>query len=413
MTTPNEPPNEHEKSSLMEMEKEPVKDDGGGSWIEEEEIRGKSKRTQVGIFFLLLLPLIGGLLYNFQLHNPHPSLLPSTLDALDDTSNQVGESFTRDDPDEIIFRESLNIQSGKVKEGSAISSSALAESRQSVSNFDFEANTFLRQNQWIHQDTRIGIRSGGRNYYIQQQSDGNLILYDDTFQVYWNSGVIQPLSAKRYSTVMQGDGNLVTISRINNGSPNVEWASGSSSSQSSYNLALTLHRDGMMIVRRDDRWMSWSTLSPPPTPPPTPQPNPPSTYRAYPPSPPSSSGITYTPGKLTRRENGLLLSEGLRSRLVAQTGQRVVLDGLNGFRISDQKFHVKPDGAAVFADPDTGGWIYVSNSEAKEEDYGRGLGGVGAIYFDRNGRTTGYRMIHTGTTANCSGGKTPWNTWGK
>ena len=199
---------------------------------------------------------------------------------------------------------------------------------------------------------------------------------------------------------MQGDGNLVTVSRINNGARHVEWASNSASQEGRYNLALTPSRNGIMIVRRDDRRIIWTTNA-------------------------SQSGggggggggnnnnngISYAPGKLNRRENGLLLSEGLRSRLVARTGQKVVLDGRDGKR-SSERFHVEPDGAAVFEDSD-GGWIYVSNSEAKQEDYGRNRGGVGALYFDRHGRTTGYRMLQRGTTANCSGGRTPWNTWGK
>mmetsp|Transcript_45021 Transcript_45021/g.108889 ORF Transcript_45021/g.108889 Transcript_45021/m.108889 type:complete len:567 (+) Transcript_45021:163-1863(+) len=129
---------------------------------------------------------------------------------------------------------------------------------------------------------------------------------------------------------------------------------------------------------------------------PTPNPTPPPTR------------ITYVPGKLTRRENGLLLSEGLRSRLVARTGQRVRLDGNDNRVESSIKFHDQPDGAAVFADPNGDGWVYVSNSEVKE----RNQGGVGGIYFDRNGRTIDYKMLQQGgTTANCSGGKTPWNTW--
>mmetsp|Transcript_42859 Transcript_42859/g.62757 ORF Transcript_42859/g.62757 Transcript_42859/m.62757 type:complete len:370 (-) Transcript_42859:150-1259(-) len=65
-----------------------------------------------------------------------------------------------------------------------------------------------------------------------------------------------------------------------------------------------------------------------------------------------------------------------------------------------------PDGAAVFAHPTGNGWVYVSNSEVK-----KGGGGVGAIQFDANGDVIDYKMILTNTSLNCSGGRTPWNTW--
>lgn len=127
---------------------------------------------------------------------------------------------------------------------------------------------------------------------------------------------------------------------------------------------------------------------------------------------------TYIPGNLTRLQENLLLSEGLLVRLVAESGKPVAYfpDGgnANGRALipveSTDPFHILPDGAATF--PDTrewnlGGWIYVSNSESKEKNEG----GVGAITFDRDGRVIDYRMVLTNTTMNCSGGRTPWNTW--
>lgn len=40
-----------------------------------------------------------------------------------------------------------------------------------------------------------------------------------------------------------------------------------------------------------------------------------------------------------------------------------------------------------------------------------GHGGVYGVYFSRNGEIVDYRRLLRGTTRNCSGGKTPWNTW--
>jgi hypothetical protein len=122
-----------------------------------------------------------------------------------------------------------------------------------------------------------------------------------------------------------------------------------------------------------------------------------------------ADGITYRPGHLTVNENGLLLSQGLKSRILANTGQKVKF--ANG-ESSSELFHGRPDGAATFAFPDDdpenpGGYVYVSNSEMVEE----GEGGVGAIYFDKFGNLTGYKMLLTGTTMNCGGGRTPWQTW--
>ena len=121
--------------------------------------------------------------------------------------------------------------------------------------------------------------------------------------------------------------------------------------------------------------------------------------------------VTYVPGKLSVMENGIRLSQGLKSRIIARTGEKVEFPGnkdIKGAREeSEEPFHVRPDGAEVFADPLTGGWAYVSNSEAKDP----GKGGVGAIYFDANGEVVDYRMLLQDTTWNCAGGKTPWDTW--
>lgn len=112
-------------------------------------------------------------------------------------------------------------------------------------------------------------------------------------------------------------------------------------------------------------------------------------------------------------EHGLLLSEGLRARLIATSGLPIQYrNGVNSSRV----FHGRPDAGATFAEvraTNEGGWVYVSNSEMRGQDPpgGMGNGGVGAITFDRDGAAINYEMLLENTTWNCGGGKTPWNTW--
>ena len=121
----------------------------------------------------------------------------------------------------------------------------------------------------------------------------------------------------------------------------------------------------------------------------------------------NESPITYKPGQLTVAENGLLLSTGLQSRIIAITGEPVLFkDGSKSFI----PFHDQPDAGAVFVDyspTNKGGYAYVSNAEV-----GKKGGGVGSIIFDANGNPIDYKMILTGTTRNCGGGKTYWQTVG-
>ncbi|CAJ1954206.1 unnamed protein product [Cylindrotheca closterium] len=126
---------------------------------------------------------------------------------------------------------------------------------------DWGANTFLREDERINQDNRIVRNPDNKDIYLQQQSDGNLVLFDQNNQIYWSSGIVHIPSNKRYWSVLQGDGNLVTYSEINNDRPKVEWASNSQSPIDNYNLVLTPNRDGMMIARRSDGQIIWSSRS--------------------------------------------------------------------------------------------------------------------------------------------------------
>ncbi|MGE3852240.1 MAG: alkaline phosphatase PhoX [Planctomycetota bacterium] len=95
--------------------------------------------------------------------------------------------------------------------------------------------------------------------------------------------------------------------------------------------------------------------------------------------------------------NGVMLPPGFTSRIVARSSQIPAAGGYT--------WHSAPDGGATFSTPG-GGWIYVSNSEMDS-----GTGGVGALVFDSTGSLIDSYSICSGTSRNCAGGKTPWNTW--
>lgn len=134
----------------------------------------------------------------------------------------------------------------------------------------------------------------------------------------------------------------------------------------------------------------------------------PSTTSPTEPFPDGVTAVTYRPGNLTTLQAGLWLSEGLAARLIATSGEKVGY--ADGFSESQKAFHGNPDAGETFEDTrgnNPGGWVYVSNSEMPE----KGAGGVGAITFDKDGNMLDYKMVLEGTSMNCGGGGTPWNTW--
>lgn len=98
--------------------------------------------------------------------------------------------------------------------------------------------------------------------------------------------------------------------------------------------------------------------------------------------------------------NGMLLPEGFQSRVVAIVGQPVASTGYI--------WPPSPDGGATFVDHEVkGGWYYVANSESLSTQGA----GVSALRFAPDGQIVdAYRLVG-GTSVNCAGGRTPWDTW--
>ena len=94
-------------------------------------------------------------------------------------------------------------------------------------------------------------------------------------------------------------------------------------------------------------------------------------------------------------EFGVMVPKGMQCKLIAQSGKKIS---------NSYIWHGSPDGASVF--PSNNGWIYVSNSELGDNE-----GGVGVIKFNRDGNIEDSYSILQHSSRNCSGGKTPWNTW--
>lgn len=115
------------------------------------------------------------------------------------------------------------------------------------------------------------------------------------------------------------------------------------------------------------------------------------------------------PMKSSTQLDGIRVPRGFVVRCVARSGHKPAPGR------SEDVWHPNPDGGACFTLPPGDaagpGWVYVSNSET-----GNGRGGVGALklHYDRVSDMTdvvdAYRILQ-GTSVNCAGGATPWNTW--
>ena len=100
--------------------------------------------------------------------------------------------------------------------------------------------------------------------------------------------------------------------------------------------------------------------------------------------------------------NGLSLPQGFTSRVVARSAEPVV----GSDPLSPYVWHLFPDGGATFATMD-GGWVYTSNSEVPAN----AGGGASAVRFAPDGSIVGAYRILGGSSQNCAGGPTPWQTW--
>lgn len=123
--------------------------------------------------------------------------------------------------------------------------------------------------------------------------------------------------------------------------------------------------------------------------------------------PETSNAATFQFGLLSSTNfYGIQVSQGLLLRRIVRSGEPVVYMSKEATsRTSKLPYHSNPDGAHIFESPD-GGFVYVSNSEDP-----RSAGGVYALVFDKRGFIRNYHQLLNGTSRNCNGGSTPWDTW--
>ncbi len=100
---------------------------------------------------------------------------------------------------------------------------------------------------------------------------------------------------------------------------------------------------------------------------------------------------------------GIKVCSGMQVRVIARAGQKVPLSNEGSSKFP---FHSMPDGAAILPSGNDNGYVYVGNSEMKSS-----RGGVYGLYFSSNGHVVDYKPLLLGSTRNCGGGRTPWNTW--
>ncbi|WP_203300097.1 alkaline phosphatase PhoX [Marinobacter sediminum] len=131
--------------------------------------------------------------------------------------------------------------------------------------------------------------------------------------------------------------------------------------------------------------------------------------------------------------NGVRTPAGFSTRVVAINGELPQSGGMSVAApqpggIGNRPWHIFPDGAGVVPRAN-GGWIYISNSEVPGvgtlgftfpeladvsgtiEEFTPGLAQVGTLVFDPDGAIVDSYTILSGTTFNCAGCVTPWQTW--